>query len=353
MKFSIEKSKFTHYLDRAVQATGGGPPVLQGVLLEVNAKGLHVTGYDLEVAYRATVALEGEHRAGKALVDAHKLAAVIRSLPTGDVNVEGTAKRLVVSSGSIEFKLAVLDVDTYPTPQELDATTTPIDAAALVRSLAAVQYAVSRDTTRYTLCGVFLSTVDGKATLVGTDGHRLAKTEVPWTGAEVHGVILPSKAVGIVRNILERPEGPVAMGIKDRAVVFNVDGQVLTLRLIDGSFPDWKAIVPTDKPACTWTVSRKALGEALRRLAIFGLQLKIDVKAGVMITADPDLGDAKEQIPGVIDGEFSFVGVNAGYLREVLAASPTDEVVVELRSDLDPVLIRSGEALALVMPMRL
>lgn len=352
MKFTIDKARFDHFLARAVQATGGGLPVLQGVLLEVDAKGLHLTGYDLETAYRATVALE-DAKHGKALVDGHKFAAIVRSLPAGAVTVEGTAKRLVVSSGSIEFKLAVLDVDTYPTPPALDATLAPIDPAALVKALGAVQYAVARDTTRYSLCGVFLSTSGDRATFVGTDGHRLAKTEVPWKGAEVHGVILPSKAVGIIRSLLERAEGAVAMGVKDRAVVVTVGDEVLTLRLIDGSFPDFKAIVPSAGAACTWTVSRKALGEVLRRLAIVGHQVKVDVKNGVMISADPELGDAKEQIPGTIHGEFSWVGLNGTYLREALASWGDDEVVLELRSDLEPVMLRSSDSLALIMPVRL
>lgn len=354
MKFIVEKSKFESVLNKAAQAVnhGKGLPILANVRLEVLHEVLAVTAYDLEVAYEAAVDVK-EPKAGAALVDAAKLAAVVRSLPAGDIMVEGTKTRVIVSSGSAEFRLSTQAVEEFPTVPTAGEGEIEVDAKVLAKALGAVVYAISTDSTRYTLNGVYLEAGAEGAVTVGTDGHRLAKAAFPWAGSAVYGSILPRKAVLLLKSMLEAASGPVKVALKDRLVAVDFEDETLSMRLIDGAYPRFQDIMPSNEAKGVWTVGRKALLDTLKRLAIVGVGTTVDFGARTLATQDPDLGEAKELLPGEYEGTDIRLGVNGGYVREALSAVSDETVTIRVWDDLSPVLITAGDVVALVMPMRI
>jgi DNA polymerase-3 subunit beta len=354
MRFTVQKKAFEKVLGKAAATVDHGKalPVLKGVLLEVLHDVLAVTAYDLEVAYEAALDVT-QPTPGKALVDAAKISSIIRSLPEGEVRVEATKNRLVVSSGEIEFRLAILEVSDYPEVPSAGENGTAVSAQALHKALGGVLYAASTDATRYSLNGVFLQTEGASAVAVATDGHRLAKVEVPWNGPNVFGSILPRKAVTVMRSLLEGLEGNVTLTLKDRLVTMTVGDENVSLRLIDGQFPRWQEVVPrADQQQGTLVVDRKKLLEVLRRVAIVGSALKVDLGKMEVSTVDVDLGEAKESLPGNYEGIGVYFGINGGYLREALGAISAETVTLNVWDDVSPLVVKAQDEIALVMPMR-
>ena len=354
MRFTVQKKAFEKVLGKAAATVDHGKalPVLRGVLLEVLHDVLAVTAYDLEVAYEAALDVT-EPTPGKALVDASKLSTIVRSLPEGAVRIEGTKNRLVVSSGSVEFKLAVLNPADYPEVPTAGENGVEVSAKQLNSALTGVIHAASTDATRYSLNGVFLQAEGEVAVAVATDGHRLAKVEVPWNGPSVFGSILPRKAVAIMRSILEGVDGSVALTVKDRLVTLMVGDESVSLRLIDGQFPRWQEVIPSsDQQQGTLTVDRRKLLEVLKRVSIVGSSAKVDLGELKVSTVDADLGEAKEALPGDYQGLPIVFGINAVYVREALGAMTAETVTLNVWDDVSPLVIKGSDEIALVMPMR-
>ena len=113
------------------------------------------------------------------------------------------------------------------------------------------RFAISNEETRYYLNGIYFhaATSDGTDVLrgVATDGHRLARVEVPLPkgAAEIPGVIVPRKTVGEVRKLLDESDGSVDIELSDTRIRFAIGNVTLVSKLIDGTFPDYERVIPT------------------------------------------------------------------------------------------------------------
>jgi DNA polymerase-3 subunit beta len=355
MNAVVEKNVLEKALAKAAATISGKKtlPVLSGVRLEVLHGKLSVSAYDLETAYEATLDVLAASP-GKALVDAVKAAAIVRALPEGPVELHATSRQLVVTSGSAEFKLGCLDLEQYPAPPAVPEDGVAVDGKHLAAQIDAVVYAVSKDDTRYNLCGVFMQTSEGRLTLVSSDGHRLAKAESAWTGPEIHGAIVPTKAVRLLGALLDDKAGAVTLRVADRMLALSVGTETITARLIDGQFPRWQSVVPTiDVASGKWTVERKKLLEVLRRVLLVAPAVKVDLDKRLLSSQDPDVGDMHEALPGDFEGKGFTFGVNGGYVTEALAALEDETVTVFVWDDLSPIVVQGTDRLHVVMPMRI
>ena len=246
-----------------------------------------------------------------------------------------------------------------------------MDPAVLLDMIERTFFAVSTDETRYNLNGVFFEPAAGNLRLVATDGHRLSLSERPITGTFglKRGVILPKKGLQELKKLLseatesgeEKPEAK--LGFLDNSAIFRRPGVVLVMRLIEGLFPDYKQVIPKAGEKVV-KLGRARFGETLRRISLLSSDkahaVKLDLSKGVLrvLSQNPDLGDAKEDVPVEYEGEPLKIGFNARYLTEVLAVIQSGDVQLELADDLSPGVLRGAEEAdqgftAVVMPMRI
>ncbi len=348
-------------------------PILSHVLLEAK-KGteLHVSATDLDLAVSSEHACE-VLKEGALAVSAKHLYEIVRSLPEQQVTLKKASNNyLEVRSGPSEFRIVGLPAEDFPALPRFDKVPfVSVAPADILEMIERTQFAVSNDETRYNLNGVFFEPAGGAVRMVATDGHRLSLCEkqLPGDFGLKRGVILPKKGLHELRKLLaeaaesgeEKPEAK--LGFVENSAIFRRPGVVLVMRLIEGMFPDYRQVIPKAGEKVL-SVGRDRFLQTLRRVSLLSSDkanaVKLDLAKGVLrvLSQNPDLGEAKEEVPVEYAGEPIKIGFNAKYLTDVLSVVKSDDVALELADDLSPGVLRgSGEPdqgfTAVVMPMRI
>ena len=376
MKATIERGALLSALSRVqgVVERRNTIPILSNVRLEVLEGGLRLLATDLDIEVLGHAKAQ-PHKAGALTAPAAMLHDIVRKLPVGaDVQLAWGEDdpRLVVSAGRSRFQLPVLPAGDFP---EFNAdgidSLARIGADDLGRLIDRVRFAISTEETRYYLNGIYLhpfKAADGvKLRAVSTDGHRLALAEMPCPAGleEAPGVIVPRKAVGEIRKLLEGAGEEVSFGwsrAKIRLDTARADapGEVLTSKAIDGAFPDYMQVIPRDN-ARVVHVDVKALSSAVDRVATISGEkarsTKLTVEPGRLTLAvrNMDAGSATEVVEIDYDGDTFDVGFNARYLLDVCAQMTGETMEVRFADPASPTLVLDpGDAGVqfVLMPLR-
>jgi DNA polymerase-3 subunit beta len=348
-------------------------PILSHVLLEAK-KGnlLHVSATDLDLS------VSSEHpcevlKEGALAVPAKHLFEIIRSLPEQQVTLKKAGNNyLEVRSGPSEFRIVGLPAEDFPAlPKFEKVAFVDVVPAELLGQIDLTSFAASTDETRYNLNGVYFEPQGPVLRMVATDGHRLALSERPLAGdyGLKRGVILPRKGLHELKKLLgeandagtEKPE--TKLGFAENSAIYRRPGVVLAMRLIEGMFPDYKQVIPKQGEKIV-KVGRQRLLETLRRVSILASDkshaVKLELSPGLLrvLSQNPDLGDAKEEVPVEYAGEPLKIGFNSRYITDVAAVLKSDDVQLELADDLSPGVLRGAGPedagyTAVVMPMRI
>ncbi len=338
------------------------------VLLHARSgEGLRMTATDTEIAFMGDAPANVTAN-GALAVDAANLFQIVRALPEATVRLGVSSGRLEVRSGKSVFRIPGLPAEDYPPLPPFDPRSTArIGQSALRRIIDQTHFSVSTDEVRYGLNGAHLQevTVDGQSHLrmVATDGHRLSASQAPVEGALAvpHRMLVPRKALTVLRRLLETDDSHVEIAFGDQAIRVSRPGASFWFRMLDGEFPDYESVLPTDHRHEV-TARGADLMSALRRVLIvvqdrsravrfaFGAEeLGIDVQ-------NADRGEVKESLPIAHQGEDLVTGFNARYLYDVLQALESERVTLHMAHALAPCLLRDPDqsgAFFVVMPMRL
>jgi DNA polymerase-3 subunit beta len=220
-------------------------------------------------------------------------------------------------------------------------------------------YAASADETRYVLNGVLLSFKGGKLTMVATDGRRLAlvEHEVEFAKDAEADVILPSKAVNELVHTL-KDDGSLRIVIADNQAMFEFDDTSLCSKLIDGTYPSFRQVVP-DKCEERITIEREGMLNALKRVSLVttdksnATKLTFSKNRLVISTNTPDVGEAKETLPVKYSGRELKVAFNPEFIMDALRVLTNDEISIELTDEMSPGVVKCDiPFLYVLMPMR-
>jgi DNA polymerase-3 subunit beta len=349
-------------------------PILSHVLLEA-AKGdqLHVSATDLDISVSSDHTCE-VLKEGRVAVPAKQLFEIVRSLPEKDAVLKRASNNyLEVRSGAAEFRLVGLPAEDFPALPRFDKVPlVDVEPRPLLEMIELTAFAVSSDETRYNLNGVFFEPSGGVLRTVATDGHRLslAERQLPGDFRVKKGVILPRKGLGEMKKLLlEAEAGETKLGFVENSAVLQRPNVRLVMRLIEGVFPDYRQVIPKAGEK-SFSVGRDRFLDALRRVSLLSSEkahaVKLELAPGLLrvLSQNPDLGEAKEEVPVEYQGEPLKIGFNARYIMDVLAAlaalepAAIQDVRMELADDLSPGVLRpAGESAtqftAVVMPMRI
>jgi len=345
-------------------------PILSNVRLDAGEDGkLHLTATDMDLAIieaaSATVT-----QTGATTTSAHMLYDIVRKLAEGSeigLSLIEDGGKLEIRSGRSCFKLACLPVEDFPVMAEGElAHRFSISAAYLRRLIDKTGFAISTEETRYYLNGIYLHAVgdDGPAFLraVATDGHRLARVDTPLPdgAADIPGIIIPRKTVGEVRKLIEESDGEVMIALSDSKIRFALDGAILTSKLIDGSFPDYERVIPSDNDKIM-TVDNKSFTQAVDRVSTISTEksraIKITLEDSVMTLSatSPDAGAATEELDAQYNLEKIEIGFNSRYVLDMAKQIKGDTIEFRLADSASPTLVRDSEdenAVYVIMPMR-
>lgn len=357
-------------------------PILSNILIRTAADGdggrLTITGTDLDAEIVVSCKCAVESAGAEVTLPASNLHDIVRKLPDGcEVRIAGSVDAKddggmwTVSAGRSRFRLPSLPAaDFHELSAGEFACSFDMDAAALKTMFETVRFAISSEETRYYLNGIHWheDEVDGAAVLiaVATDGHRLARSILPLPdgAAGLPGIIVPRKTVDLVLKMLPE-KGSVRLDVSDVKIRISMGegegGVTLVSKLIDGTFPDYKRVVPPGNPN-RYTLARAPLADAIDRVLTVSTGKGNAVKYafasdGLTVTAhSPDAGSAEDQIEvASANGDAVEIGFNGKYCLELLSAAGGDEVIFELDDAGAPALVRpaqGGNALFVLMPMR-
>jgi len=350
-------------VSRAV-STRAATQALSGVLITAAAGRVTLAATDLDMGLETTVEADIATE-GSVLLPGRLLAEVVRSLadPTVEIESREAEHDVEIRSGSSSFHLRVLPAEDFPKLPAPAEQGLKIPAKELSASIELVARAASRDDMRPVLTGVFVTAAGAEMTMVATDSYRLAvkRTEL---GSELGGEIeanIPARALRELGRILAG-EGveEATVSLLPNQAVFEAGAILLSTRLIDGQFPNFRQLLPESYEHDV-RLPRGDFLDVTRRisqLAQRNAPLRLSFSSGELTVAaeTPDVGDARETMPAAFEGEPLEIGFNPEFLKEGIESVEGDEVLLRLISPLRPGLLQpvEGEDFRyLVMPIRL
>ncbi|HVH08263.1 MAG TPA: DNA polymerase III subunit beta [Gemmatimonadales bacterium] len=368
MKFTITQEQLQDGLSAVAAAVPAKTtlPVLANVLLEATKQGLRLSGTDLDIAVTTTVAAEVDAE-GAVTLPAKKLVDIARELPSGPVRVTAAGEaRVGLECGRSKFKLLGLPREEYPSFPVVKFDGSWTAAAGAVHKLVGhVAFAASTEESRPILNGVLWELRADRMRMVATNGHRLAKMDVPAKGGggATADLIVPPKALEQVRRLFAAEEA-LEIARSDNHIGFRAGGTLVFSRLIEGPYPPYEQVIPRENDKVA-TVDKAAMAGALRRMSVVAsdqthrIRLAFSGGAVKFSVQTPDLGEAQDELAVTYEGEPLEIGFNATYLLEILKYMPTDEVRLtfkapERAATVEPVgWDDPASYMALVMPLRL
>lgn len=359
MRIRAERDDLADVLSRATRAIGTRSPlpILQGVLIEVTGKTMRVTGTDLEVTIRTDLEVEVLEE-GTTVIPARLASEAVRKLPPGAVVLQAADGEVEITGGGPQFRFRELPADDFPKIAEPDLTgAVEVDGNAFASALSQVAVAASNDDARPILTGVFFESEGGSLRMVATDSYRLAVRDLPSMEAELSGLV-PVRALRELKRTVGASTLRVAIGARE--ATFASDRGTLTARLIEGTFPNYRQLIPESYPNRV-TLDRDALLDAVDRASLVAedhipVRLMLQEGGVELSVIRQDVGGETEHVPADYTGEEMTIAFNSRYLNDGLSVVDGDEVVLDLMDPLKPGVLRgtgSDDFLYLLMPVRL
>ncbi len=368
MKLSIARGALLDSLGVVTKALSSRTtlPILSGLLLTASNGSIVLQATDLEISIRDSRPADVEE-AGAAVIPGRLLADVVRKMPDVAIRIETTTfDRISVScrsekAGLISFELRTLAADDFPRFPEVDASSSiDLPSSLLGTMVRQVCKAVSRDEARPVLTGVLLVVDGSEIRMVATDSYRLAirTATLKEPAKERIEVVVPGKSLEEVPKIAGSTE-TVNMGVSANQIVFHVGDTTYVTRRIEGTFPNYKTLVPTEGET-TMTVDRLELLEATQRVSLLAqhnapVRLKIADSTLTLSAVTQDVGEASEDLMVEASGEPIEIAFNHAFLLDAVASSDDQKLTFIATSPLKPGVFSSsgsGEYTYLIMPVR-
>ncbi len=371
MKFTIERATLLKTLShvQSIVEKRNTIPVLSNVKIEAMEDGISFKATDMDTEITEVVDAKVSET-GATTAPAHMLYDITRKLADGsDVEITFPDERgqLTIASGRSKFALSTIGVEDFPV---ISGDQLPVNFVMPKEELKDVidrtKFAVSTEETRYYLNGIYVHAKNEGETkvlrVVATDGHRLACVESPLPqGAEnMSGVIIPRKTVGEARKLLDDTGAEnISVSLSENKIRFVMEDVTLTSKLIDGTYPDYERVIPTDNDKVL-ELGVKDLSQAVDRVSVVAERTRaikmITAPNHVTITtSSPDLGSAQEEIEAKYDSESLEIGYNFRYLLDILNEVKGETVRISFADGSSPSVIHDtsdASAIYVLMPMR-
>lgn len=327
-------------------------PILSHILIREEMGGLRLCGNDLEMSISCRIPAD-VHISGEATVHAKTLAGLLTNLPEkSDVSLRCQKDFSVkVQCDTSQYKILGMNPEEYPSRSEPVSTASfRIPQAKLQGMIRQTRFAVGTNDERPILMGILMDFSETTLKMVSTDTHRLAVKEATvFDGSGTEMAIVPARAMNELSRLLTSEQGAVEVRLSQNEAIFVLDGEdqtSLTTRLIDGRYPVYSRIIPTERTT-RLTIPVAPFKSALKRAEIVATEdshrilfcaegEKLALTASSVI-----LGDAFEEIDVELDGEEKRIILSGKMLLEFLEGFEADRFYLDMTEPLRPVVIRT------------
>lgn len=372
MRFNVSSSSLSNRLQTIsrVQSSKNALPILDCILFELVGGELKMTASDSETAMTTTIEVTEAEGEGKFAIGAKQLISSIKEISDQPItfNVDQNTFAIEINYQNGKYNLIGQNGYEYPVSSAMNgyARSIAIDAAVMFNGINRCLFAAADDELRPQMNGVYFDMTTENITFVASDGHKLVRNRVFSARAdEASAFILPKKPALLLKTVLPKAEGDAVIRFDDRNAEIQLTDYVISCRLIEGRYPNYNSVIPTDNPFRV-TVDRLAFISALRRVSVFASQssalIKLHVNQGTLTVSAQDLDfstSAEEHIMCEYEGMAMSIGFNGPFLIDVLNSIAGNDIVLELADPSRAGVITPAEQeenedlIMLLMPMML
>jgi DNA polymerase-3 subunit beta len=374
MEFNINKTIFLKGIQRTLGIVEKKTtmPILSNLLIRTQRDRVKIIAADREIGlvadYDAEIIREGD-----ITLSARKLHEMVREIQGDIIHVSKNEKEAVILTCKKEvYRIPGIPADDYPTVEAQEGLPMyKMKGEVIGEMIRKTAFAVSTDEMRKNLTGVFFEKerIDEASfiKMVATDGHRLSVVKTAIVEEEndflsmEKGVIIPRKGLSEIRRLVEDDSGDLFIGINKGMCMLKTDRTLLKVSLIDGEYPDYKRVIPTEKGIVVG-VGKNTFMHALRRMSVIsserysGVIITVLNNRMVLNSTNPDVGEANDEIEISYQGEERSVGYNVTYLIDALDVIDEEWVDFEIGMAMKPAVIRAvgnENYFCIVMPLKL
>jgi len=366
MKFRIQRETLLKPLQAVIGVVERRQtlPVLSNILLQAQKNQITLTSTDLEVELVASFEVDVTEP-GIITIPARKLVDICRNLPDESVlDIQLKGEKITIKSGRSRFTLSTLAASEFPQIDEIHTRQTfQISEREFKRLIEKTHFSMAQQDVRYYLNGLMFELNSDCLRTVATDGHRLAmcqyKMEIDID--ESNQVIVPRKGIQELNRLLEDSDKTVTVLISNNHIRVEMDNLRFTSKLIDGKFPDYNRVIPSDSDKLIM-LDLETIKKALVRTSILsnekyrGVRLIFDKNVLHIQAHNPEQEEAEDELAIDFDGPAIEIGFNVTYILDALGVIDTEQVTVALTDANSSCLLYSQDnkdCQYVIMPMRL
>jgi len=340
MKFTVSSHQFLKDLQAISGSVGTGAvlPILENFLFKLKGNKLIVKASDLETTMTSEIQVEGSQD-GTIAIPAKILTDTLKALPDQPLSLTADKNLQVqIKAKNGNYKLTGENGDDFPVePEASNVAEVSIPGAMLADAINKSLFAVSADTMRPAMTGVFVEIEKGGTTFVATDAHKLVRYNNKTVKNDTRGsFIVPKRAMGLLKGAIDE-SADVTIRYNDASAFFEVGDNIqLVCRLIDSKFPDYNKAIPKGNDNIL-TINRNDLHNALRRISLFSSKttnqvvFKLNKNKLKLSAKDLDYSnEASEDLTCQYDGDAMEIAFNAKFVLEILGALEDDDVEFQL-----------------------
>ncbi len=366
MKFICNTEELSNALSTVSKALSAKPniPILEGIKISVQGDTVTLTATDLEVfietKIKANVKIEGD-----CVVTGKFINEFVKKLTYLDeIELEKLGNTISIKYGENETEIQCLEEDTYPEIRKVsDEVYMKVKESDFKEAIEAISYCVAQDDTHPILKGILLDLNGEQLTAVALDGYRLgyAKCEVVDASKESYKIIIAGRTLSEISKILEEGDKIVKITMQKNIVLFDLGNTVITTRLIDGDFIDYKKLVPATFTTHI-TLEKDKFISGLDRASLVARKqkhnyIKLSISGGIIeINSNSDIGKIRETVNCVIEGKDLDIAFNSRFLADALTKIKEDFINIKFSGATSPTIIVPKEGdkfLYMVLPIRM
>lgn len=339
-------------------------PILLNVLLETEENKLKISSTDLEIGIEVYIPADIEEQ-GSITIPAKTFIELINSIPDDSLTLQTENETLIVKSKKTKSVFQTIKSDEFPKLyKDRGEKIATFHEGQMQKDFASIIFAAALDTTRPALSGVLVKNEEGGFLLVATDGYRLSLKHHKTIENNVKAAntfIIPARVFRELMSVKEQSKDIDVFASEESSQILFAQGETLLVgRLIEGAFPNYEKIIPSDFSTSV-SFDREDMQKAVKICSIFArdsaniIKLSLQKNQIIVSSQSPSVGENTVTVEADLRGEENEIAFNARYLQDVFSALTEKDMIFEMTGPLNPGVFKIKEDnsfLHLIMPVR-
>lgn len=349
MKFNILQQDLLPALSAVSRSCGfrSQLPVLANILIHTDQGRVKLSTTNLEVGVVKVIKAEVSEE-GEITIPAKTLVEMVSNLAGEKIEFSSAGEHLEVSTPSFSSKINGITASEFPTIPLLGKEAASLNPQMLLKTLPQVTFAAAVDEGRPVLTGILTQIREKKVEFVATDGYRLAHRTLIVEEDSSFKALIPRRTLEEVARLISEEESDqvkISLSEDQNQIIFTLGNTQLSSRLIEGQFPSWEKIIPTEVKARV-VVDRNEFLKAVKLASVFAkteaniIKMENQPTSLVLTSEAKELGGQKKEIAAESSGESINIAFNAKFLQDILAVLNSSQIVIELSGNLSAAVLR-------------